>query len=120
MEEEIPMMPHNTFLTLRYRLLINIATASNYLPAPLHIYLHVSCSSRIVRLVITDNASALFRDMHIKSVMRYKVLLITSVNARVIKGKLTLATTTATRFYCDSSIDPIQHFIRKYEVDNHS
>lgn len=42
MEEKIPMMPHNTFLTLRYRLLINIATASNYLPGKqLHILKHV-------------------------------------------------------------------------------
>ncbi|KAH0938958.1 hypothetical protein HID58_006419 [Brassica napus] len=77
-------------------------------------------SFRTVRLVISDNASSLFRDMYIKSVIKYRVILITSVNPRLIKGKLTLTTTTATRFYHDSSIDPIQQFIRKYEVGNHS
>ena len=31
-EEEIPMMPHSTFHPLLYKQLINLATATNYLP----------------------------------------------------------------------------------------
>ncbi|CAN6895369.1 unnamed protein product [Brassica oleracea] len=84
--------------------------------------------SKMVRLTLMDNASSLFRDLHSKTVMKYKVVLITSINQRVLKaflsymitGKLTLATTTATRFYCDSSINLIQSFIRTNEVSNHS
>ncbi|CAF2141533.1 unnamed protein product [Brassica napus] len=130
-EDEIPMMPHNTFPTIRYRRLISIAITSNYENIMPDVVGQVKLiqgtdlqnprlAFRTVRLVISDNASSLFRDMYIKSVIKYRVILITSVNPRLIKGKLTLTTTTATRFYHDSSIDPIQQFIRKYEVGNHS
>ncbi|CAN7057635.1 unnamed protein product [Brassica oleracea var. botrytis] len=165
------MMPRNTFHPLQYRQLINIATASNYLPgkqllilkhflkkynSPKNINIMPDVvgqvvliqgtdlqnpsviskivvalllnRSKMVRLTLMDNASSLFRDLHSKTVMKYKVVLITSINPRVLKaflpymitGKLTLATTTATRFYCDSSINLIQSFIRTNEVSNHS
>ncbi|CAF2107922.1 unnamed protein product [Brassica napus] len=131
-------MPRNTFHLLQYRQLINIATASNYLPgtdlqnpsviSKIVVGLLLN-RSKMVRLTLMDNASSLFRDLHSKTVMKYKVVLITSINPRVLKGtflpymitgKLTFATTTATRFYCDSSIDLIQSFIRTNEVSNHS
>ncbi|KAF3511630.1 hypothetical protein F2Q69_00006667 [Brassica cretica] len=44
--------------------------------------------SKMVRLTLLDNASSLFRDLHSKTVMKYKVVLITSINPRVLKGKL--------------------------------
>ncbi|CAF1928899.1 unnamed protein product [Brassica oleracea var. botrytis] len=75
----------------------------------------------MVRLTLMDNVSAWFRDLHSKTVMKYIFVLITSINPRVLKGsKLILATTPATRFYCDSSIDLIQSFIRRNKVSNHS
>lgn len=40
----------------------------------------------MVRLTLMDNASALFRDLHSKTVMKYKVLLITSIIPKVLKG----------------------------------
>ncbi|CAG7885443.1 hypothetical protein HID58_013414 [Brassica napus] len=76
--------------------------------------------SKMVRLTIMDNVSAQFRDLHSMTVMKYKVVIITSINPRVFKGKLILATTPATRFYCDSTIDLIQSFVRRNKVSNHS
>ncbi|KAG2255331.1 hypothetical protein Bca4012_092174 [Brassica carinata] len=74
----------------------------------------------MVQLTLMDNAYALFRDLHRMSVMKYKVALITSINPRVCKGKLILTSTSATRFYCDSTIDLIQSFIRRKKVLSHS
>ncbi|WZZ57505.1 hypothetical protein YC2023_057612 [Brassica napus] len=110
------MMPLNTFHPLPYKQLINIANATNYLPdvvgqirmfqgsnmknprattaviiglllnRPTYLYSHISYRSRMARLTLMDNASALFRDLHRMSVMKYKVVLITSINPRVCKG----------------------------------
>nr|VDC84422.1 unnamed protein product [Brassica rapa] len=117
------MMPLTTFHPLRYKQLIDIATGTNNLPGqnwPTYIYSHNSCRSKMVRLTIMDNVSAQFRDLHSMTVMKYKVVIITSINPRVFKGKLILATTPATRFYCDSTIDLIQSFVRRNKVSNHS
>ncbi|KAL0813334.1 hypothetical protein Bca101_069777 [Brassica carinata] len=112
------MMPLNTFHPLPYKQLINIANATNYLPVrPTYLYSHISYRSRMARLTLMDNASALFRDLHRMSVMKYKVVLITSINPR---GKLILTSTSTTRFYCDSTIDLIQSFIRRNKVLSHS
>ncbi|KAH0863665.1 hypothetical protein HID58_080876 [Brassica napus] len=104
-KEEIPMMPRNTFHLLQYRQLINIATASNYLPDVVGQVVLIQGTdlqnpsviskivvglllnrSKMVRLTLMDNASSLFRDLHSKTVMKYKVVLITSINPRVLKG----------------------------------
>ncbi|CAN6822541.1 unnamed protein product [Brassica oleracea] len=82
------MMPRNTFHPLQYKKLINIATASNYLPGKqLLILKHFLKKSKMVRLTLMDNASALFTDLHSKTVMKYKVVLITSINPRVLEGR---------------------------------
>ncbi|KAG2268286.1 hypothetical protein Bca52824_062841 [Brassica carinata] len=111
------MMPLNTFHPLPYKQLINIA---NFWVRPTYLYSHISYRSRMARLTLMDNASALFRDLHRMSVMKYKVVLITSINPRVCKGKLILTSTSTTRFYCDSTIDLIQSFIRRNKVLSHS
>ncbi|CAF1708244.1 unnamed protein product [Brassica napus] len=89
-------MPRNTFHPLQYKKLINIATASNYLPGPdlqnpsviskIVVGLLLN-RSKMVRLTLMDNASALFTDLHSKTVMKYKVVLITSINPRVLEGR---------------------------------
>ncbi|CAN6886387.1 unnamed protein product, partial [Brassica oleracea] len=114
-EEKIPMMPLPTFHPLLYKQLIDIATGTNYLPdvvgqirmfqgndlktprtttevriglllnRPTYIYSHNSCRSKMVRLTIMDNVSAQFRDLHSMTVMKYKVVIITSINPRVFK-----------------------------------
>ncbi|CAN6899254.1 unnamed protein product [Brassica oleracea] len=48
--------------------------------------------------------------------MKYEVVIIASMNPRV---KLTLTSTPATRFYCDSTIDLIQSFNQRNKVSNH-
>ncbi|CAN6983902.1 unnamed protein product [Brassica oleracea var. botrytis] len=107
------MMPRSTFHPLQYKKLINIATASNYLPVNINIMPDVVGQvvliqgpdlqnpsviskivvglllnrSKMVRLTLMDNASALFTDLHSKTVMKYKVVLITSINPRVLEGR---------------------------------
>ncbi|CAN6841262.1 unnamed protein product, partial [Brassica oleracea] len=53
---------------------------------PTYIYSHISCRSKMVRLTLMDNVAAQFRDLHSMTVMKYKVVLITSINPRVFKG----------------------------------
>ncbi|CAN7136003.1 unnamed protein product, partial [Brassica rapa subsp. narinosa] len=138
-EGKIPMMPLTTFHPLRYKQLIDIATGTNNLPdvvgqirmfqgndfknprATTEVRLGLLLNmSKMARLTIMDNVSAQFRDLHSMTVMKYKVVIITSINPTVFKGKLILATTPAIRFYCDSTIDLIQSFIRRNKVSNHS
>ncbi|KAG2304824.1 hypothetical protein Bca52824_033475 [Brassica carinata] len=96
------MMPLSTFHPLLYKQLINLATATNYLPVrPTYLHSHITYISKMVRLKIMDNASALFRDLHCRTVMKYKVVIITSINPRV-------------------TIDLIQSFYRRNKVSNHS
>ncbi|CAN6914318.1 unnamed protein product, partial [Brassica oleracea] len=64
--------------------------------------------SKRVRLTPMDNASALFRELHCRTYLKHEVVIITSINPRVCKGKLILTSTPATRFYCDSTIDLIR------------
>ncbi|CAN6821578.1 unnamed protein product, partial [Brassica oleracea] len=104
-EEKILMMPLNTFYPLPYKQLINIANATNYLPdvvgqirmfqgsnmknprATTEVVIGLLLNRlRMVRLTLMDNASALFRDLHRMSIMKYKVVFITSINPRVCKG----------------------------------
>ncbi|CAG7885054.1 unnamed protein product, partial [Brassica rapa] len=66
----------------------------------------------VVRLTILDKEAAHFRELQSMTNMKYKVVVITSINPRLLKEKQELATTPATRFYCDTSIDIIQSFIR--------
>ncbi|KAG2285801.1 hypothetical protein Bca52824_045405 [Brassica carinata] len=120
-EEEIPMMPLSTFHPLLYKQLINLATAKNYLPVrPTYLHSHVTYRSKRVRLTLIDNASALFRDLHCRTYMKYEVIIIISINPRVCKGKLILTSTPATRFYYDTTIDLIQSFNQRNKVSNHS
>ncbi|CAF1892043.1 unnamed protein product [Brassica napus] len=53
---------------------------------PTYIYSHISCRSKIFRLTLMDNVAVQFRDLHSMTVMKYKVVLITSINPRVFKG----------------------------------
>ncbi|CAN6878834.1 unnamed protein product [Brassica oleracea] len=102
-KEKIPMMPLNTFHPLPYKQLINITNATNYLPdvvGQIRMFQGSNMKNprattavviglllnRMFRLTLMDNASALFRDLHRMSVMKYKVVLITSINPRVCKG----------------------------------
>ncbi|KAG5400186.1 hypothetical protein IGI04_014793, partial [Brassica rapa subsp. trilocularis] len=135
------MMPLTTFHPLRYKQLIDIATGTNNFPDVvgqirmfqgndlknprattevrlgllLNMYrtFFLKKMSKMVRLTIMDNVCAQFRDLHSMTVMKYKVVIFTSINPTVFKGKLILATTPAIRFYCDSTIDLIQSFIRR-------
>ncbi|KAL0824224.1 hypothetical protein Bca101_047901 [Brassica carinata] len=117
-EEKVPMMPLTTFHPLRYKQFTDIATATNYLPVrSTYIYSHISCGSKIVRLTLMDNVAAQCRNLHSMTVMKYKVVLITSINPRVFKGKLILTTTPATRFYCVSTIDLIQSYLITHETE---
>ncbi|KAL0649962.1 hypothetical protein Bca4012_092653 [Brassica carinata] len=119
-EKEIPMMPLTTFHPLLYKQLINLATATNYLPVrPTYLHSHITHRIKRVRLTLMDNASSLFRDLHCRTYMKYEVVIIASINPRVCKGKLILTSTPATRFYCDSTIDLIQSFNQRNKVSNH-
>ncbi|KAG2251239.1 hypothetical protein Bca52824_081375 [Brassica carinata] len=115
------MMPHNTFHPLLYKQLTNLATATNYLPvSPTYLHSHITYRSKRVRLTLMDNASALFRELHCRTNLKHEVVIITSINPRVCKGKLILTSTPATRFYCDSTIDLIRSFNQRNKVSNHS
>ncbi|KAL0671025.1 hypothetical protein Bca4012_033729 [Brassica carinata] len=97
------MMPLSTFHPLLYKQLINLATAKNYLPDVVgQIILIqgtniknsmattkvVTYRSKRVRLTLIDNASALFRDLHCRTYMKYEVIIIISINPRVCKGNI--------------------------------
>ncbi|KAG2255707.1 hypothetical protein Bca52824_075001 [Brassica carinata] len=111
------MMPLTTFHPLLYKQLINLATATNYLPVrPTYLHSHITHRIKRVRLTLMDNASSLFRDLHCRTYMKYEVVIIASINPRV---KLILTSTPATRFYCDSTIDLIQSFNQRNKVSNH-
>ncbi|CAF2042043.1 unnamed protein product [Brassica rapa] len=97
----IPMMPLTTFHPLRYKQLIDIATGTNNLPdvvgqirmfqgndlrgqqrrselANLYIFTQF--------LQVKNGLLAQFRDLHSMTIMKYKVVIITSINPRVFKG----------------------------------
>ncbi|KAH0870388.1 LOW QUALITY PROTEIN: hypothetical protein HID58_077410 [Brassica napus] len=112
----IPMMPLTTFHPLRYKQLIDIATGTNNLPVKFDMkdkhYPRCSWTNKNVTISEGNNGGqnwsttkqvkngllAQFRDLHSMTIMKYKVVIITSINPRVFKGKLILATTPATRF----------------------
>ncbi|CAN6887684.1 unnamed protein product [Brassica oleracea] len=59
-------------------------------------------------------------ELHCRTDLKHEVVIITSINPRVCKGKLILTSTPATRFYCDSTIDLIRSFNQRNKVSNHS
>ncbi|KAL0835769.1 hypothetical protein Bca101_087658 [Brassica carinata] len=98
------MMPLNTFHPLLYKQLINLATATNYLPGKDNLYIFTYfCRSKMVRLTLMDNVSALFRARTIQcSIIRQHRIY------------------TSSCLISDSTIDLIQSFIRKNKVSNYS
>ncbi|WZZ34411.1 hypothetical protein YC2023_017812 [Brassica napus] len=112
------MMPHSTFHPLLYKQLINLATATSYLPdvvgqilliqgtniknpvattkvvialllsSPTYLQSHNTYSSKSVRLILMDNASALFRELHCRTDLKHEVVIITSINPKVCKGNI--------------------------------
>ncbi|WZZ78510.1 hypothetical protein YC2023_099082 [Brassica napus] len=112
------MMPLTTFHPLLYKQLINLATATNYLPdvvgqiiliqgtnikypmektkvviclllnRPTYLHSHITHRIKRVRLTLMDNASSLFRDLHCRTYMKYEVVIIASINPRVCKGNI--------------------------------
>ncbi|CAG7906478.1 unnamed protein product [Brassica rapa] len=75
----IPMMPLTTFHPLQYKQLIDIATGTNNLPGQL-IYIFTQF------LQVKNGLLAQFRDLHSMTIMKNKVVIITSINPRVFKG----------------------------------
>ncbi|CAF1934011.1 unnamed protein product [Brassica napus] len=72
---------HQTFFLKKCTL--NPTVYLKFCVRPTYIYSHNSCRSKMVRLTIMDNVSAQFRDLHSMTVMKYKVVIITSINPRV-------------------------------------
>ncbi|KAG5400902.1 hypothetical protein IGI04_015509 [Brassica rapa subsp. trilocularis] len=97
----IPMMPLTTFHPLRYKQLIDIATGTNNLPECFKVTISEGNNGGqnwSTTKQVKNGLLAQFRDLHSMTIMKYKIVIITSINPRVFKGKLILATTPATRF----------------------
>ncbi|KAF3595509.1 hypothetical protein DY000_02024718 [Brassica cretica] len=110
-------MPHSTFHPLLYKQLINLATATNYLPDVVGKILLIQGTNIKNPVATTKVVIALLLS---RTDLKHEVVIITSINPRVCKGKLILISTHATRFYCDSTNDLSRSFNQRNIVSNHS
>ncbi|CAL9245681.1 unnamed protein product [Arabidopsis halleri] len=74
-------------------------------------------SSTIVYLSLWDDAAATFRAYLTSGDSINSVMLVTTINPKPFGGNLYLNSTSATRFYFDHSIEPIDQFTKRMGIE---
>ncbi|WZZ73479.1 hypothetical protein YC2023_084849 [Brassica napus] len=97
------MMRHSTFHPLLYKQLINLATATNYLPDVVgqilliqgtNIKNPVATTKVVIALLLSryrnynGQCICLFKELHCRTDLKQEVVIITRINPRVCKGNI--------------------------------
>ncbi|CAF2044714.1 unnamed protein product [Brassica napus] len=135
LEHTISGFPAQKFSSLNFMQLIDSATARTYLPdvvgqilimqddyphypeyqTKLIIGLRIN-GWMMVKLTLWGNEASLFRQLQAMSHRKYKVVLVTSIIPSICKGKLLLASSSATQFFFDENIKHISGFRSKISI----
>ncbi|CAF2026364.1 unnamed protein product [Brassica oleracea] len=135
LEHTIPEFPARKFSPLNFMQLIDSAIARTYLPdvvgqilimqddyphypeyqTKLIIGLLIN-GWMMVKLTLWGNEASLFRQLQAMSHRKYKVVLVTSIIPSICKGKLLLASSSATQFFFDENIKHISGFKSKISI----
>lgn len=135
LEHTISGFPAQKFSSLNFMQLIDSATARTYLPdvvgqilimqddyphypeyqTKLIIGLRIN-GWMMVKLTLWGNEASLFRQLQAMSHRKYKVVLVTSIIPCMCKGKLLLASSSATQFFFDENIKHISGFRSKISI----